>query len=118
MDVQDRNAASRALSKLMVPDKGLWKENNHEDIMKQAKEFEELEKDSLNKIYKLLTNISLTHPWTIIRAKEINKRIDEGDYDKVFNMDPSVLQEVVAKTERLSPNKKLCPDCGHELGWI
>ncbi len=116
--VQDRGAASRALSKLMAPDKGLWKEINHEDIMKQAKEFEELEKDSLNKIYKFLTTISLTHPWTIIRAKEINEWIDEGDYDKVFSMDPNALQEVVAKTKRLSSNKTLCPDCGHELVWI
>jgi ribosomal protein S27AE len=56
--------------------------------------------------------------WTIIRAKEINKRIDEGDYDKVFNIDPYALQEIVIKTERLSPNKTLCPGCGHELVWI
>jgi hypothetical protein len=67
--VLDRDAASRALNKLMAPDKRLWKEINQKDIMKQAKEFEELEKDSLNKIYKFLTTISLTHPWTVIIAK-------------------------------------------------
>jgi ribosomal protein S27AE len=77
-----------------------------------------LEKDSLNKIYKFLTTISLTHPWTVIRNKEINEWIDEGDYDKVFSMEPSALHEVVAKTERLSSDKALCPDCGHELVWI
>jgi len=116
--VQDRGAAYRALSKLMAPDKGLWREINHEDIMKQAREFEELEKDNINKTYKFLTTISSTHPWTIIRAKEINEWINEGDYDKVFSMDPNALQEVVAKTERLSSNKTLCPDSGHELVWI
>jgi murein endopeptidase len=33
----------------MALDKGLWREINHEDIMKQAREFEELEKDNLSK---------------------------------------------------------------------
>jgi ribosomal protein S27AE len=33
-------------------------------------------------------------------------------------MDPNALQEVVTKTEQLSSNKTLCPECGHELVWI
>jgi Zn-dependent protease with chaperone function len=116
--VQDRGAASRALSKLMAPDKDLWKEINHDDIMAQAREFEALEEDGLNKVYKFLTTLSLTHPWTIIRTKEINEWIDDGDYEKVLSMDPKAIQEVMAKTEQKASPKAICPSCGPELTWI
>lgn len=116
--VQDRSAASRALSKLMAPAKELWKEINQEDIMMQAREFEALEEDGLSKVYKFLTTLSLTHPWTIIRTKEINEWIDEGDYQKVLSMDPSALQEQLMKAEQRTSPKALCPDCGQELTWI
>ncbi|MBN2336404.1 M48 family metallopeptidase [Candidatus Bathyarchaeota archaeon] len=116
--VQDREAATRALSKLMAPTRELWKEINQEDIMKQAAEFEELSEDNLNKVYKFLTTLSLSHPWTILRTKEINTWINEGDYDKVLSMEPAALEEVALKTAKLAANKTLCPDCGEELTWI
>jgi hypothetical protein len=89
-----------------------------EDINKQAEEFEELSNDDLNKIYKFLSTIQQTHPWTILRTKEINEWVQDGTYEIVLSMDPEKLEEVVKKTEQLASNKVLCPDCGGELSWI
>ena len=116
--VQDVEAASSALSKLMAPSKEIWQEINMDDINKQAEEFEELSEDDLNKIYKFLSTIQQTHPWTILRTKEINEWVDDGTYNAVLSMDPEKLEEIVKKTEQLASNKALCPDCGGELTWI
>ncbi|TFH15761.1 M48 family peptidase, partial [Candidatus Bathyarchaeota archaeon] len=86
--VQNVGASSSALSKLMAPAKEIWQEINMEDINKQAEEFEDLSDDDLNKIYKFLSTIQLTHPWTILRTKEINEWVNDGTYEAVMSMDP------------------------------
>ena len=116
--VQNVDASSTALSKLMAPAKEIWQEINMEDIHKQAEEFEDLSDDDLNKIYKFLSTIQLTHPWTILRTKEINEWVEDGTYETVMSMDPEKLAEIAKKTEQLAANKVLCPDCGGELTWI
>ncbi|MCB2171551.1 M48 family metallopeptidase [archaeon] len=116
--VQNIDAASSALSKLLAPSKEIWQEINMEEIHQQASEFEELGEDDLNKIYKFLSTLQLTHPWTIVRTKEINEWVDDGTYETVLSMDPEKLEEIAKKTEQLAANKTLCPDCGGELTWI
>ena len=116
--VQSIDAASSSLSKLLAPSKEIWQEINMEDIHKQAEEFEKLSDDDLNKIYKFFSTLQQTHPWTILRTKEINDWVKEGDFETVMSMDPEKLAEIMDRNQKLASNKTLCPDCGGELTWI
>jgi len=116
--VQNVEAARSALSKLLAPSKEIWREINMAEINKQAEEFEKLSEDDLNKIYKFFSTLRLTHPWTILRTKEINKWVNDGTYEAVLSMDPDALMKVATRTNLLASNKAVCPDCGGELTWI
>jgi Zn-dependent protease with chaperone function len=116
--VQSVEASSAALSKLLAPSKEIWSEINMEEIHKQAEEFERLSEDELNRIYKFFATLQQSHPWTILRTKEINEWVNDGDYEAVMSMDPERLEELAERNRLISENKTLCPDCGGELTWI
>ena len=50
--------------------------------MEQAKEYAE-GGGPLDTIYKILNTLSLDHPFSSMRAAELQKWIDEGEYDKI-----------------------------------
>lgn len=116
--VQNVDSSYNALSKLLAPVKELWREVNQRDIILQAEEFEGLsEEDNLNKIYKFLSTVQLSHPWTILRTKEVINWAEVGDYQKILDMDMLDFTEYyVSKEEK--PATPVCPDCGTQLTWI
>ena len=116
--VQSIGAATSSLSKLLAPSKEIWEEINMDDVNKQAEEFEKLSEDDLNKIYKFFSTLQQTHPWTILRTKEINDWVSGGDYETVMSMDTEKLAEIMDRNQKIASNKTLCPDCGGELTWI
>jgi len=54
-------------------------------ILAQARKFEDLDSDSYNKVAKWFANMGASHPWTIMRAKELDRWVESGRYKGILN---------------------------------
>lgn len=95
-----------------------------DSFLDQAREFEELDYDKLNKLTKYFLVMSSTHPWTVMRAAELLKWIEGGEYQQV--LERKTRSRVTIKLEngysccrkcnyRLAGEPKFCPSCGADL---
>jgi len=58
---------------------------NTRDILSQARAFEEMDADSFNQFAKFLKIYDSSHPWTIMRAKELDRWVESGKYRAILN---------------------------------
>ncbi len=98
---------------------------NLDSFLDQAREFDQLDYDKLNKIMKYMLIMGSTHPWTVMRAAELLKWIEGGEYQQV--LDRKTRDRIRIKFEgdqkscrqcnyRLEGDPKFCPSCGAGLG--
>lgn len=93
---QDLNAAVSAIMKMAGLPERFYKTANLQGFVQQAKEFEHKYEGTTDNVYKLIDIIDEDHPWTVLRAAELIKWVEKGEYEKVL-----------ASTEG-----KICPVCG------
>lgn len=111
---QNINSAITAMMKIAGVPPRYYKLIKPEDFLDQASEFEDLDFDSLNKIVKSLSVMSKGHPWTVMRAAEMNKWIKKGEYDRILNNYSS--KEAKNKKNNIANTDKLfCNNCGKQL---
>ena len=53
--------------------------------MRQAREFEEEDTSTLESVYRAMLEGGLTHPWPVVRAREIDRWIHDGGYQKIID---------------------------------
>ncbi|HMQ52635.1 MAG TPA: M48 family metallopeptidase [Anaerolineae bacterium] len=112
--VQDRQIVASALSKLAGGSQKLLPEINLEGVLQQAEEYEETDGNMLEQIFKVNMLLLQTHPFPIVRAKEIMawgeseqyKNILAGNYVR-WGTSPSL-----AISE---PVTKVCPNCASHV---
>jgi len=104
---QDIDIAASALMKMSgVPARFHTKIDQH-DFMEQARQFESIDGGS-DKFWKAISIMSSTHPWTVMRAAELQKWIDSGDYNKV-------LKRQTKKSAVPSGPSRFCNQCGNKM---
>lgn len=81
---QNRDAAVRAFVKMAGLPISQYGQMNVQSFLQQAKDFESLDYENLNKFFKLVSILDSTHPWTVMRAAELIKWIDSGAYSKLL----------------------------------
>lgn len=81
---QSQSAAIRALMKCAGYPPKFYDQMNEKDFLKQVEEFENLDEASFNKLVKIICVLTKTHPWTVLRAKELNKWYTDGSYEKII----------------------------------
>jgi len=95
-----------------------------ESFIAQAKRFEELDFDRLNKAVKVLSIMSSTHPWTIMRSAELLRWIEGGEYQQVLDRQTADRLHVRHEGDaqfcrkcgyRLQGTERFCNSCGQEL---
>jgi hypothetical protein len=129
---QKPESAIKGLMKLAAPIDKLWPEISVESILTQADDFEELSEDRLSKLYKFFYGVQRTHPWLVIRTKEIKVWERSDTYTNLLERGIT-LEEYSKKsksTEQLRISKKstsgnkdspassqshYCSNCGNEL---
>jgi len=79
-----------------------------DSFLEQAKEFEDLDFDTLNQAYKLLSIKDQTHPWTVMRGSQFVKWIDSGEYANILENDNRGFKSVIKLD-------KFCPNCGGKI---
>ena len=94
---QDIDVALDAIIKMAGIPKKLFGTNARDGFMEQAKKFSLDLSDFTDKTIKTITIATSTHPWTVMRAAELIKWYESGEYQKIID-----------KYEG-----KKCPRCGH-----
>lgn len=82
---QDKSAAVRAFMKMAGVPKTHFNDLNMETFIQQARDFKQLDEEGMNKLVKTVSIADDNHPWTVMRASELLKWINEGEYDKFVN---------------------------------
>ncbi|MBW4645132.1 MAG: M48 family metallopeptidase [Goleter apudmare HA4340-LM2] len=93
---QDVNVAITALMKLAgLPDDHLNAETIA-DFQAQAREFTNINLDSFDQITKIFSFMERQSPWAVMRAAELLKWIDSGEYEKLMQAENSAPPEDTA----------------------
>lgn len=117
---QNAEVAWKALMKLAGLPSRYYDTVNTEDFLKQAREFKDLDIDTLSKIAKWLSVLGATHPWTVERAQQLHQWIESGSYEETLKFPrraPVVLPAGVNSFcsicgRGLRGTESFCPGCG------
>ncbi len=80
MCCQSKDAAVRSFMKMAGVPQSHFNDLNINTFIHQARDFKQLDYESMNKFIKTIAIADDTHPWTVMRAAELLKWIDEGKY--------------------------------------
>lgn len=81
---QDINVAVCSMMKMAGLPGRYFGRTSVDSFMKQAKDFEGVEYDMLDKTAKLLSIMWQNHPWTVARASEMLKWIESNEYQRII----------------------------------
>jgi len=81
-----------------------------DSFVEQARRFEELNYDKLNKAINFLFIEERTHPWTVMRAAQLLTWLDSGEYDQVIQRKTSDRLKI-----RYDGDSQFCRKCGYRL---
>ena len=70
--VQDLEPPMRTLMKLAGGARSLYDEMDMAEFLTQARDYEDADRSTLNRVYKVLLTAARTHPYAVLRAKEID----------------------------------------------
>lgn len=107
---QDLEAALGAIMKMAGLPKRYFNTSDPHVFAKQAKEFMTKYGDTTDKIIRNISILDDTHPWTVMRAYELIKWVENGDYDKVLSGNAGKTCPMCKKA--VDPKLEVCPVCG------
>ena len=110
---QDLEAALGAIMKMAGLPKRYFNTSDPHVFAKQAKEFMTKYGDTTDKIIRNISILDDTHPWTVMRAYELIKWVENGDYEKVLNGNAGKICPMCKKAVDLGLD--VCPVCGYRF---
>ncbi len=116
--VQDVDVCLRSHMKLAGGSRSIYAQTNHQEFLQQADTYEELDYSTLNKVYKFIQELWLTHPVPVFRAKEISAWAKSRQYKEIMDGHyPTeeycfILRACPHCNSKISPSFFFCPDCG------
>ena len=81
MCCQNKDATVRAFMKMAGVPKSQFQNLKMNTFVQQALDFKQLDEDGMNKLIKVLSIADDNHPWTVMRAAELLKWINDGEYN-------------------------------------
>jgi len=115
---QDVEIPMRVHMKLAGGTKTVYAQIDEQEFLKQADMYEDLDYSTLNKVYKLMNELWLTHPIPVFRAKEIMAWSKTKQYQEILaGRYPTEDVTLTLRTcphcqAKISPSFFFCPDCG------
>ncbi len=115
---QDVGTCIRLHMKLSAGSWSVYEQMDEKEFLKQAEAYEDLDYSTLNKVYKLLRELWLTHPLPVYRAKEVKAWAESKQYKEIIEGRYPATDEDIGLREcphcgcKLSPSFFFCPDCG------
>jgi len=120
---QDADVAFATMAKLAGLPSKYYATYNTADFIQQAREFDAMDIDWSSKLAKVMAGLWASHPWTVLRAQELLKWIEAGNYQHVIS-NPVSLPEMpfgshkancTASGRPLVGNEKFCGQCGARI---
>jgi Zn-dependent protease with chaperone function/RNA polymerase subunit RPABC4/transcription elongation factor Spt4 len=108
--VQNRQVVASALSKLAGGSKTIMPEIHLDSILDQAQEYEDTGDGFMEQIFKVNMLMQQTHPFPIVRAKEIMTWAESEQYQAILRGDYLHQASSTALTVT-EPVGKVCPGC-------
>jgi Zn-dependent protease with chaperone function len=117
---QDVTTAVGAMMKIAGLPQRYYEHVNVDDFIAQARAFEAMDSDKLSWIAKWLSTVGQSHPWTVLRAKQLLAWVDAGEYERVLAAPHEVALQLPAGVKRfcaacgcgLAGHEAFCPGCG------
>ena len=81
---QDYDAALRVMVKLSGVPTALYPSINVEAFLAQYDDFEALDREATGAIAKIARSVYESHPWTVVRAHELRRWVEAGDYERLL----------------------------------
>lgn len=106
---QNPEAAIRANMKLAGLPLRLEEQDVVDSFIEQAREFEDFDFDMWDRIVKDLAVLNRSHPWTVIRAKEILMYVESGEYQRIIDTCKERLNTPISR------DASFCPYCGTSM---
>lgn len=108
---QDLDAALSAIMKMAGIPRRYFSTADPHVFAEQAKEFMSRYGDTASTIIKNISILDDSHPWTVLRAYELIKWVEDGEYEQILSRTagitcPACGEQVAAGTTR-------CPICGN-----
>ena len=91
--VQDVEPARDVMMKLAGGGTRLASEMDRDEFIRQIREYEEVDRSTLDKAYKVLLTLQRTHPFAIQRAKELDEWFTSGYEDLMARHAPMTLPQ-------------------------
>lgn len=110
---QDLNVALSSIMKMSGLPERYFAKASIEGFMKQAREFDEAYGGTSDQIIKTISIMDDDHPWTVVRAAELIRWYESGDYERILNLTKGKLCPVCKQT--VSKETIVCPICGHQF---
>lgn len=83
--------------------------NLYDSFIKQAKEFDNREYMNLDGFHRIQLTLNQSHPWTVLRASEILKWEESGEYSSVLN------RKFGKQKVSVDSDDQYCGNCGYKL---
>lgn len=108
--VQDRQVVASALSKLAGGSQKLLPEINLDQVLQQAEEYEDTSLSLLEQVFKVNMMLLQSHPFPVVRAKEIMAWGLSEQYQNILNGNYAHFDGVPVLAA-IQPISKVCPNC-------
>ena len=115
---QDLNTYLKLLMKTSGSPKKYFKKKAELDVegfKKQAREFKGFDTSSLEQLAKLAIIMEQEHPWAILRASQLLEWYDNGEYQRILDIDISTVRFCFKCESELKVNEIFCGECGTKI---
>lgn len=116
--VQDVNVCLNLHMKLSAGSKRVFEQIDHNEFLRQAETYEDLDYSTINKVYKFMQELWLDHPIPVFRAREIKQWSESKQFKEIMaGRYPTTDAGVALRAcphcgVKISPSFFFCPDCG------
>ena len=109
---QDTSVCIRSLIKISgLPLTNLDIKDFEKSFIKQAKDFEDFDYGTLNKLIRFQITVDNSHPWSVLRASELLKWQDSEEYQNILKRE----SKIALSSDFESANFRFCVSCGSKL---
>ena len=109
---QDLNAALSAIMKMAGIPKRFFNTANPQIFAKQAEEFMTKYGGTVDNVIRKISILDDSHPWTVMRAYELIKWVESGEYDRLLKEHKGKICPVCNNAIERSVTR--CPICGNQ----
>jgi Zn-dependent protease with chaperone function len=115
LTVQNIDEALKGLSYLTAPSSKLQKQVQVDQLLEQASRFDQIsQKGLLNKFLRVNTLLTLTHPWAVIRMRELKNWAKSEQYSFILNgghLSEAIVWQCPRCNKTFYDKTPRCPDC-------